>query len=732
MPYARVVVGAIEDIQENPMKIAVIYNRESQKVINLFGQPNREKYGLRAIKRITDSLKKGGHQVQAFEGDKDLIDRLEEFMPRTLVGERPGMAFNLSYGIQGQARYTHVPGILEMVGVPYVGSGPLAHSLALDKVVAKMLFVQNGVPTPEFAVLDASGFDMPELAFPLIVKPKNESVSFGIRIVNNEQELREAADVIFREYDQPVLVERYIEGREINVGLLGNGSMLETFKPAELIFGEGGPNIYTEEDKKKKSGRDVDVVCPAPLSEDKTLEAQEIARRAFNVLGCYDSARVDLRMDDQGNLYVLEVNSLPSMGEHGSYVAAAEAMGLDFTGLVNRLVEVASARYFGTPNPPELQRARKTPSERVFGYLTERRDRLEKRIEQWVGLSSHSNDPIGVRNAAAQVNAVMEELGLAPVHTLTDAPHVWTWETPKGMQSGTLLLAHLDVPFNSAMGGEHFHRDPEWLYGEGIGASRGPLVQLEFSLRALQAARRLKTTPLGILFYADEGRDCDESAEFIAKAAANAREVLVLRPGNLNDSIVIGRRGQRRYRAFFQGKPRKLGQSHKQPEVMLRALSTLEDIAQLNCRKERRAVSAVDIKSEAYPRLLPHRVIATLQASFPNARVADKLEQDIRAQLKSSQAELALLSDRPPMPSRRINSSLVNRLREVAAQWDIPVNTETSLWPSVAGLVPPQVPVVCGLGPVARGLYTGQEAVSRISLVQRSLLLAEFLLGEVE
>jgi D-alanine-D-alanine ligase len=722
--------SSVEVPQENHMKIAVIYNRESQKVINLFGQPNREKYGLRAIKRITDSLKKGGHQVQAFEGDKDLIDRLEEFMPRTLVGERPGMAFNLSYGIQGQARYTHVPSILEMVGVPYVGSGPLAHSLALDKVVAKMLFVQNGVPTPEFAVLDARGFDMPALEFPLIVKPKNESVSFGIRIVNNEAELREAAEVIFREYDQPVLAERYIEGREINVGLLGNGSMLETFMPAELIFGEGGPNIYTEEDKKKKSGREVGVVCPAPLSEDKTHEAQEIARGAFNVLGCYDCARVDLRMDDGGNLYVLEVNSLPSMGEHGSYVAAAEAMGLDFAGLVNRLVEVASARYFGTPNPPELQRARRTPSERVFGYLTERRDHLEKRIEHWVGIASHSNDPVGIRQAAGQVTGLMVELGLAPVKEFTDSPHVWTWETPKGMQNGTLLLVHLDVPFNSAMGGEHFHRDPEWLYGEGIGASRGPLVQLEYALRALQAARKLKGLPMGIMYYADEGRDCEESADFITRAASDVKEVLVLRPGNLDDSIVIGRRGQRRYRAFFKGQPRKLGQPHKQPEVMLRALSALEDISQLTSRKERLAVSAVDIKSEAYPRLLPHRVVATLQASFPNTRAADRLEQQLIGQLATQQAELALLSDRPPMPSRRINNTLIKRLREVAAQWDIPVNTETSLWPSVAGLVPPQVPVVCGLGPVARGLYTGQEAVSRISLVQRSLLLAEFLLEE--
>src|SRR3989344_6631646 len=128
------------------MKIAVVYNRESQRVINLFGIPNREHYGLKSIKRITDALKANGHSVMAVEGDKDLIDRLEEFMPRVLKGERPGMVFNLSYGIQGQARYTHVPGMLEMAGIPYLGSGPLAHSLAFDKVVAKMIFKQHGLP----------------------------------------------------------------------------------------------------------------------------------------------------------------------------------------------------------------------------------------------------------------------------------------------------------------------------------------------------------------------------------------------------------------------------------------------------------------------------------------------------------------------------------------------------------------------------------------------------------
>ncbi len=204
------------------MKIAVVYNRESKNVINLFGTPNQEKYGKKAIKRIIDALKAGGHQVIAMEGDKDLVDKLEDFMPRVVAGERPGLVFNLSYGIQGQARYTHVPGILEMVGIPYVGSGPLAHSLCLDKVVTKMIFRQSGLPTPDFAVLEDASFPAPEMAYPLIIKPKNEAVSYGLAIVNDETELREAADVIFKKYNQPALLEQYIDGKEINVGVIGN------------------------------------------------------------------------------------------------------------------------------------------------------------------------------------------------------------------------------------------------------------------------------------------------------------------------------------------------------------------------------------------------------------------------------------------------------------------------------------------------------------------------------
>ena len=111
------------------------------------------------------------------------------------------------------------------------------------------------------------------------------------------------------------------------MGILGN-SPPEAFPPVQLDFGEGGPAIYTYDDKTGKSGRSIGHIVPAPIGKELTLEAQDIAARAFKALGLYDCARVDLRLDGDLNPYILEINSLPSLGEHGSYVAAAEAMGI--------------------------------------------------------------------------------------------------------------------------------------------------------------------------------------------------------------------------------------------------------------------------------------------------------------------------------------------------------------------------------------------------------------------
>ncbi len=712
------------------MKVAVVYNREGANVINLFGLPNRETIGRKTIDRLVRALKAHGHQVIALEGDKDLIDRLEEFMPRVVQGERPGLVFNVSYGIQGQARYTHVPSILEMVGIPYVASGPLAHSLALDKIVTKMILRQHGLPTPDFALLQTPDAPIPEMRYPLIVKPRSEAVSFGLKVVHDEEELRTAAGMIYQEFRQGVLAEQYVEGREINVGILGNDPP-EAFPPVQLDFGTEGPAIYTYEDKTGRSGRQVSHICPAPIGEELTLHAQKIATGAFTALGCSDCARVDMRLDDRGDLYILEVNSLPSLGEHSSYLVGAAEVGLDFTSFIGRLIEVASARYFGTPHPPRLGSGSSEPSTTAFQYVVEHRDRMERDLKEWTALHSRTDDPIGLQQASKRLETTLRELGLRPVPDLCSEHTALTWETAKGLAGGMLFIANLDVPIDTDFPPQPYRRDPEWLHGEGVGSSRGPLLTLEYSLRSLRRMRQLRHLPLGVLFYADEGRHARYSAPMIRAAAERAKEVFVLGPGNVGDRVITQRRGQRRFRFRVVGEPIRLGRYSRRADALRWAWTKLEEIAQLTDRSRRISVSTVELHTERIPMSLPHRVTATVAITYPSSEAAEALEKRIRAILgrKGPKWELELLTDRPPFVKRPAGLELYRELSEIAEKWQIPLNAESSVWPSVAGLLPEDKPVLCGLGPVARDLRTPQESLLRISLVQRTLLLSQFLVA---
>ncbi|MDE0333654.1 MAG: ATP-grasp domain-containing protein [Defluviicoccus sp.] len=710
------------------MKIAVVYNRDSRNVINLFGMPNRERIGLRTIRRLTDALKQGGHQVVSMEADKDLVDRLEDFMPQVIKGERPGMVFNVSYGLQGQARYTHVPSILEMVGIPYVGSGPLGHSLALDKVVTKMLLRQRNVPTPDFAVLDTPEAELPpDLAYPMIVKPKNEAVSFGLKVVDDEDSLREAASVIFNEFHQPVLAEQYITGREINVGVLGNDPV-EAFEPVMLHFGEGA-QIYTYEDKTGRSGREIRPICPAPIGAELTERAKEIAIQTFNVLGLSDCARIDMRLDDAGRLFVLEANSLPSLGEHGSYLVGAAYAGLDFTQFVNRLVDVATARYFGVPNVSPLEAGPKDVGGRILQYVTQNRERIERQLRDWVQLSSSTNDPVGIEQAVGKAAQMLEGLGLQPVDELTDGPEVWTWSTPAWSDGGTLLIANLDTPVDTAVAAQPYRRDPEWVYGEGIGTSRGSLTILEFALRALRRVRRLRRTPLAVLLYTDEGRSALHSAQLIREAASRARRVIVLSPVQDAGDLVTNRRGSRRYRLDVEGEPIRPGQRGRRVPVLRWTWKKLDEMTEMTSSKTRLAVEVLDIAPEKHPMMAPHRVSATVMVTYFNAEDAERVERRMREILgkRGRTWKLTMLSDRPPMKERAAGMRLARALEAVCRDLELPVGHHSSAWPSVAGLVPARVGCVCGLGPVCRDRGTAAEAVQRVSLVQRALLLAAFL-----
>jgi D-alanine-D-alanine ligase len=327
------------------LKVAVVYNPDAKGIINVFGIQNREWYPKETIQKAVLALEKGGHEVELIPGDRFLLTKLKKFLPNLSKRRSNGIVLNMALGIQGKCRYTHVPAILEAAGIPYTGSSPMGHILALDKVIAKQVFKASGLPTPKHQVFSNPDQRVGDLQFPLIVKPRGEAASFGLRIVKDEEELKVAVDSILMDYKQTALVEEFIKGREINVGILGNNPP-EPLPVLELKLEKFEDGIYSHEAKFARSARKkAEKICPADLPAETTALLQDLAVRAFEALSIYDFARVDFRLDKYNMPHILEVNSMASLNPNSSFVYEASKAGYNYTRLINRIVESACERY---------------------------------------------------------------------------------------------------------------------------------------------------------------------------------------------------------------------------------------------------------------------------------------------------------------------------------------------------------------------------------------------------
>jgi D-alanine-D-alanine ligase len=304
----------------------------------------------RTIDSIAAGLREEGHEVTFLEGDESLYGRLRR--------SHFDIAFNICEGHRGESRESHVPALLEMLGIPYTGSKVLCLALTLDKPMAKRVLAFHGLPTPRFQVFDHpfAALD-PDLGYPLFVKPAGEGTGMGINgdsIVRDESQLRRQLGWLIETYGQPALVEEYVEGREITVGVLGNAE-LRVLPPLEIDLStcpreERG--IYTSRIKAELPTVPR-YLCPAALSQAQVDELSELAVAAFRSLGCLDVARVDFKLDahDSERPYILEVNPLPGLSPGVSdLVFEAEAVGMTHAELINAILVAALERY------PELAR----------------------------------------------------------------------------------------------------------------------------------------------------------------------------------------------------------------------------------------------------------------------------------------------------------------------------------------------------------------------------------------
>ena len=291
------------------------------------------------VQIIQESIEAMGHRVVRLGGAEQVLkawDRLGEV----------DMVFNIAEGYTGRNREAQVPVLLEMKGVPFSGSDGLTQALTLDKLMTKKVLVAEGIPTPRFFEVSDPN-DLPrDLAFPLIVKPRFEGSSKGLSEssrVSTPEALREQARWVIETYHQPALVEEFIRGNEFTVAVIGN-------EPPEAL-----PVVRIQIDGKNELGdlfyTNARIVAGAqyivPAGIDPWLEGrlQDLAIRVFKAVDCRDFGRVDFRVDEQGNPYVLEINPLPSLSTEDVFGIMAKHLGMTYGQMIARIVETAAVRH---------------------------------------------------------------------------------------------------------------------------------------------------------------------------------------------------------------------------------------------------------------------------------------------------------------------------------------------------------------------------------------------------
>jgi len=291
------------------------------------GGPSAEReVSLKSGNAVLAALKRQGIAAHGIDADKSTLRLLED--------GRFDRAFIALHGRWGEDGV--IQGALEVLGIPYTGSGVLGSALGMDKMKTKFLWTAAGVPTPECVVLEP-GTDLNKvvarLGLPVFVKPAREGSSLGVSKAKSTAELKAAWEAAVK-FDDQVIAERFIDGAEITCGILGDRAL-------PLIKIETDREFYDYEAKYLLDS--TRYLCPCGLPAEQEREIQQLARRAFATLGCSGWGRVDFMLDKSGRAYVLEVNTVPGMTDHSLVPKAAKQAGIDFDQLVLRILETADA-----------------------------------------------------------------------------------------------------------------------------------------------------------------------------------------------------------------------------------------------------------------------------------------------------------------------------------------------------------------------------------------------------
>lgn len=329
------------------MKIALTYNlkkKDTSKPEDYFSEFDSEE----TINAIVSALKTKGHSVEPIDVEyPNLISYFRK--------NRVDLVFNIAEGKCGRFRESEVPAILDYLNIPYTGSSTFSLALALNKALTKKILKAENIPTPMFQLFTKGSEELsPDLKFPLIVKPNCEGSAKGINkssVVNTKEELFKNVRETIKIYKQEALVEEFIEGKELTVGILENGST--TILPVlEIDFsscGKSGEYFYSWKMKEYQGSMEMGCLptfhCPARLDKKTEALVKEAALKTHRSVGCLDISRTDIRLDKDNIPYVLEINPLPGLDPRESnFPIMAYAAGMKYEDLIEAILMSASER----------------------------------------------------------------------------------------------------------------------------------------------------------------------------------------------------------------------------------------------------------------------------------------------------------------------------------------------------------------------------------------------------
>lgn len=336
------------------MKIAILSNIFDSNSENKEVEDSLTQVG----KKTKAALESYGHEVTFYDVNERVFEKLRK--------AKPDAAFNVCERFNGSSLFEpHVASMLELLGIPYTGSGPLALATCMNKPMVKAVLMHHEIPTPKYQVFYSRYRKLdPELKFPLIVKPCSMDNSIGITpesVVKNEEEMRRQINFILKTYSQPALVEEFMAGREFTVSILGNDKEAMPLPVCEIEMGNvpNNPNkIYSYDAKWDENGINYNqtyIDCPAKIPKYLELKLQKVALETHRVLGVRDYSRVDLRLDAENNPQVLEMNPNPGISADCFLPHSAIALNIDYNQLINIIFCCALERN-GIKNDKKVSR----------------------------------------------------------------------------------------------------------------------------------------------------------------------------------------------------------------------------------------------------------------------------------------------------------------------------------------------------------------------------------------